>query len=1266
MQQLVDPVVIVSRGGPGMARLCVRLFGSFQVTLDGEAVSGFASDKIRALLAYLAVEADQPQRREKLAGLLWPDCPEASAHANLRTALANLRQVIGDPSAMPPYLLISRQAIQFNRVASAWIDVVAYTELSSLADLAGLEQAAQLYRGDFLEGFSLGDASLFEEWALLSRERYRRLAVDSLRRLADGYRQRGEYEQALPHAWRQVELDPWRESAHQQLMWLLALSGRRTEALVQYETCCRLLAEELGVAPAETTVALYNQIRSGQLAAPERPPARSYESAVEPPPFSRQDEAAGTERPVFVARESELGRLGACLDLAIAGQGRALFVCGEAGSGKTALMAEFARRAMETHRDLVVANGECSAYSGFGDPYLPFRGILAMLTGDVPAHWTAGAIPLDHARRLQGALSATIEALFERGPQVLDVLVQKASLLSCVSLAADDEDPRLQRLREWAERRQIGSEYLEDSQLFQQTTNVLRELSGVHPLLLIIDDLQWADPASLSLLFHLGRRLQGSRILLLAAYRPEEVDLGRGGQRHPLQKLLAEFRRTYGDVRVDLNQFEETKGRAFVDAWLDTEPNRLGEDFRSVLFKHTTGHPLFTIELLRAMQERGELFRDEAGCWAAGPALDWSSLPARVEGVIEERLGRLDEELREILSVASVEGEQFTVQVLARVAEIDERRLLRNLSRHLERRHRLVLWLGGLQVAEQHLLRYRFAHGLFQQYLYSSLSPGERQVLHREIAAALEGLYQGQTEAIAPQLARHYSEAGDDPLALRHLTLAADASLAKYASHEAELCYRKALDLVQESVHRAHLLEGLGRALARQSHFTKALQAWREAIELCQVLGDLEGMARLYARSSHAAWWGGNPSASLRLCEEGLRATAGAPESVGSARLLHEAARAYYFHGSPEQAASLCREALGMAERSDAADVQADALITLGGLPSQAPQDALALLARAAQLAENANLLGIAFRAHNSLAVVQAVINGPRAGSDEIQHALQLSRQTGNVAQEMLALGNLLEGQLALGELEHAQASLSRMRLLAAELDGASPSAGRIRRLEAAILLHQGEWFQAVSLLRVCQAEEREQGRLQALYNVDLVLARALLEAHTLRNPGPTNWDEVESTLAEAMDIGAALGEADTNVWCRSYLTAMYASQGRLKQARDHLSQARTMAQDWPFAPVEAALLWADGKLATAEKRWAEALTAWESLVAIYAQGGMRWDRARTLVEWAAVHTSRGGAADISRARSLLQESHALFQEMGISRYAELVQERLGALHGQT
>ena len=181
-----------------------------------------------------------------------------------------------------------------------------------------------------------------------------------------------------------------------------------------------------------------------------------------------------------------------------------------------------------------------------------------------------------------------------------------------------------------------------------------------------------------------------SRILVTGAYRPEEVALGWDGDRHPLQKVLGEFKRTFGDNWVDLAQAEEDEGRRFVDVLLDTQANRLAERFRQALFRQTTGHPLFTTELLRAMQARGDLVEDEEGRWVEGPALDWQLLPARVEAVIEERLGRLDEGLHGILAVASVEGETFTPAVVARVQGLGQLQVLRHLSQELGKRHRLV------------------------------------------------------------------------------------------------------------------------------------------------------------------------------------------------------------------------------------------------------------------------------------------------------------------------------------------------------------------------------------------------------------------------------------------------------------------------------------------------------------------------------------------------------------------------------------------------
>ena len=226
-----------------MARLCVRLLGSFHVTLDDQPVTRFATDKARALLAYLAVEAERPHRREALAGLLWPDYPEPSARTSLRSSLLALRQVIGDRDADPPFLHISRQTIQFNCKSDAWVDARAFAALLECADqeVAGtqgtrtLEETVALYRGEFLEGFLLADSASFEEWVLVTREQFRRLVVEALDRLVERYEAAGEYETALPHAWRQVELDPWRERGQRQLMRLLAASGQRAAALSQYQ-----------------------------------------------------------------------------------------------------------------------------------------------------------------------------------------------------------------------------------------------------------------------------------------------------------------------------------------------------------------------------------------------------------------------------------------------------------------------------------------------------------------------------------------------------------------------------------------------------------------------------------------------------------------------------------------------------------------------------------------------------------------------------------------------------------------------------------------------------------------------------------------------------------------------------------------------------------------------------------------------------------------------------------------------------------------------
>ncbi|HEX9074395.1 MAG TPA: BTAD domain-containing putative transcriptional regulator, partial [Anaerolineae bacterium] len=329
-----------------MARLMLNLLGPLQITLDGAPITTFQSDKARALLLYLAVESDRPHRREELTGLLWPDVPEQTARHNLRQTLFNVRQAIHDSKAKNPHLFITREEIQFNVESDHALDVATCAALlaacdthphpdpETCADCAGRRrQAAEMYRGRFLQQFFLEDSAAFEEWALLRREALHQQALDALMRLARHYEQRADFEQARRFALRELELDPWREEAHRQVMRALAASGQRSAALVQYETCRRVLADELGIEPSEETRALYEQIRSGKLG-PEIPTSQRTSTSNLPTPLTP-----------FVGRERELQDLEQLLGDS---QCRIITLVGPGGIGKTRLALELAAHQQHT------------------------------------------------------------------------------------------------------------------------------------------------------------------------------------------------------------------------------------------------------------------------------------------------------------------------------------------------------------------------------------------------------------------------------------------------------------------------------------------------------------------------------------------------------------------------------------------------------------------------------------------------------------------------------------------------------------------------------------------------------------------------------------------------------------------------------------------------------------------------------------------------------------------------------------------------------
>ena len=277
---------------------------------------------------------------------------------------------------------------------------------------------------------------------------------------------------------------------------------------------------------------------------------------------------------IFVARERELAQLNGFLDRALAGQGQVCFITGEAGAGKTALVTEFARRAQSAHADLLVAMGVCNAQTSIGDPYLPFRQVLNMLTGDVEARLAQGSITQENAGRLQDFLRVSGQAVMEYGPDLVDIFVPGAALVSRVGTKVAQRAGWLERLEALSEQKAAGAggSAPDQSHIFEQYTDVLNALAMQQPLLLVLDDLHWVDASSVELLFHLSRSISESRILILGTYRPADVALGRSGERHPLEPVFNELQRYFGDMTVNVGHGEADTGRQFTEIRVVDKP----------------------------------------------------------------------------------------------------------------------------------------------------------------------------------------------------------------------------------------------------------------------------------------------------------------------------------------------------------------------------------------------------------------------------------------------------------------------------------------------------------------------------------------------------------------------------------------------------------------------------------------------------------------------------------------------------------------------
>lgn len=712
------------------------LLGDFQLVHNQFPLPLPSRQSARTLLTYLLLHRS-PQPRAQLAALLAPDEPENRARRRLTQALWEIRQSLplnivqatGDAIYIPLDAPLWVDAAQFE----AWVRPFLASDPLPAAAIPDLYRALALYRGDLLPGF-------YDDWVLLRQEHLREQYLHALAVLSRWEKGNGRFQPALTLTLRLIQADPLREAAHREAMRLYAALGRLHAAHQQYEICHRTLADELGITPQPETIALAQAI-ARQTGDPDPlylPTPAGLPPALQP----------GASLPL-VGRTEERAALLRCLTDALDGQGGVALLAGEPGIGKSRLLQELAADAR--WRGAVCSWGQCTERGTFS-PYAP----------------------------LLQALNATLTPLRVRQLRALlaDLwLAVAAPLLPAIPTALPDLPPPPPLPSEQENGR------LENGRLLESLTRLILALGQMGPHLILLEDVHWADPATLDVLVYLCRRLAAAPVLIVASFRPEEAQASTA-----VWDALQALDMVGARSRLTLAALDPTATAELIRQGLGL--HRRTPLFSGRLHHQSGGNPLFVLETLRTLHDEGQLFQDAAGEWHTpfdSETNDYAELliPDISRELLARRLARLDEAAQQTLYVAAVIG-----------PEIDFTLLQAANSAANQLAARQTLTAVALLIQRQFLVEtpenYRFSHDLVHQAAYQAVPTDLRPQLHRQVAGALAAAHPTNHA----RLAYHFTQ-GEvwDTAVTRHMQAGAQAR-AVYAMQSALAHYDQALALL--------------------------------------------------------------------------------------------------------------------------------------------------------------------------------------------------------------------------------------------------------------------------------------------------------------------------------------------------------------------------------------------------------------------------------------------------------------------------------------
>jgi DNA-binding CsgD family transcriptional regulator/tetratricopeptide (TPR) repeat protein len=919
------------------------------------------------------------------------------------------------------------------------------------------------------------------------------------------------------------------------------------------------------------------------------------------------------DRPVlppahFVGREAELRELLAALERASAGRGQVLLLVGEPGIGKTRLAEELSGSAREC--GALVLWGQCYEWEG-APPYWPWvQALRACLR----------ALDVD---TLRAALGRGVADIAQVVPEVGEVVPDLPDLPPL--------EPAQARFR-----------------LFDSLATFLGNLARSRPLVIVLEDLHWADKPSLLLLQFLARAARDARLLVLGTYRNVEV-----GRQHPLAEALAELARQPESRRVMLRGLPRDDVARYVALVAGREPPGALVD---AVYHETEGNPFFVSEVVRLLAADGALARPDAAAWDP-------RVPESVREVVGRRLERLSADCNRILSVAAVIGREFSLPLLERASELDAGRLLDLLDEAVQ---------AQIVHEQDSLAHYRFSHVLIQETLYDELSTATRVRLHARTGEALEQLHAANTDVVVADLARHFFQAaplGKADQAIAYAVQAAEQANTQIAWEEAARHFERALqalDLIDrsDSRQRCTLLLALAEAQYRSGDAARAESTFRRAAMLARQMGAFEQLAE--AITAYVGFTIGFTYGELRPLIEEILDGLDTGDSVLRVKVLAKLATALYFLPETlERREALVEEAVTMARRLDDPAALAYALLSR--------HEALWRPDNVAErLADTTEVVRIA----NDTAVPEVSF----AGHLWRFYALMELGDIAEADHDLEALARLVEEWRA----PAGRWTVKMLRAMRALLAGRFAESEHLIEQARPIgqLTHPRQWGGSVdrAYWRFVAAIRREIGK-------------------------PEEIEELVEPLIAQIPTGTLWYDANRNL--RSLLAALYCDIGRETDARAEferlaaqefadfardplwlnsiafLTEACVHLQDLPRANTLYALLepyarlnlfnrqgiicygsaaYYLGLLATAVSRWDDAERHFADALALNERMGARPYVAHTQHAWAAMLARRGRPDDAARARDLARQALGTAEELGMTRLVERVQTLIATL----